>query len=170
MHAQYLPAGVAETDAHAVAPTKPRPALREDLNGLRGVAIALVVVFHVWMGRVSGGVDVFLTLTGFFFTASLIRAAASGGSLNPFTRLGRVLRRLGPPLVIVLLGVAISIDPVWALLACIGLPLMVMPAALAQRFVRARSREARDLGATLSTRLDEVFHGIVQIKLNALEK
>jgi len=71
---------------------------------------------------------------------------------------------------IVLLGVAISIDPVWALLACIGLPLMVMPAALAQRFVRARSREARDLGATLSTRLDEVFHGIVQIKLNALEK
>ena len=36
--------------------------------------------------------------------------------------------------------------------------------------MRARSREARDLGATLSTRLDEVFHGIVQIKLNALEK
>ena len=82
MHAQYSPAGVAETDAHAVAPTKPRPALREDLNGLRGVAIALVVVFHVWMGRVSGGVDVFLTLTGFFFTASLIRAAASGGSVS----------------------------------------------------------------------------------------
>tara|TARA_R110002012_G_scaffold281984_3_gene471608 strand:+ start:844 stop:2706 length:1863 start_codon:yes stop_codon:yes gene_type:complete len=71
---------------------------------------------------------------------------------------------------IVLLGVAISIDPVWALLACIGVPLMVMPAALAQRFVRQRSREARDIGANLSTRLDEVFHGIVQIKLNALER
>ena len=71
---------------------------------------------------------------------------------------------------IVLLGVAISIDPIWALLACIGVPLMVMPAALAQRFVRARSREARDLGAHLSTRLDEVFYGIVQIKLNALER
>jgi ATP-binding cassette, subfamily B, bacterial MsbA len=70
---------------------------------------------------------------------------------------------------IVLLGVAISIDPVWALLACVGVPAMVLPAALAQRFVRARSREARDLGADLATRLDEVFHGIVQIKLNALE-
>ncbi len=70
---------------------------------------------------------------------------------------------------IVLLGVAISIDPVWALLACVGVPAMVLPAALAQRFVRARSREARDLGASLATRLDEVFHGIVQIKLNALE-
>ncbi len=69
----------------------------------------------------------------------------------------------------VLLGVAISIDPIWALLACIGIPVMVLPAAFAQRFVRSRAREARDLGATLSTRLDEVFHGIVQIKLNALE-
>lgn len=71
---------------------------------------------------------------------------------------------------IVLLGVAISIDPVWALLACVGIPVMVLPAALAQRFVRQRSREARDLGANLATRLDEVFHGIVQIKLNALER
>ncbi|APE44142.1 ABC transporter ATP-binding protein [Sulfitobacter alexandrii] len=71
---------------------------------------------------------------------------------------------------IVLLGVAISIDPVWAFLACIGVPLMVLPAAAAQRFVRRRAREARDLGAHLSTRLDEVFHGIVQIKLNALEQ
>ena len=69
----------------------------------------------------------------------------------------------------VLLAVAISIDPVWALLACIGIPVMVLPAAFAQRFVRVRAREARDLGASLSTRLDEVFHGIVQIKLNALE-
>ena len=82
--------------------------MREDLNGLRGVAIALVVIFHVWMGRVSGGVDVFLTLTGFFFTASLMRTAASGGSLNPFARLGRILRRLGPPLALVLSGVAVA--------------------------------------------------------------
>ena len=71
---------------------------------------------------------------------------------------------------IILLGVAISVDPIWALLACIGIPVMVLPAAAAQKFVRARAREARDLGATLATRLDEVFHGIVQVKLNALEK
>lgn len=71
---------------------------------------------------------------------------------------------------VVLIGVAINVDPVWAALACIGIPLMVLPAAVAQRFVRDRSREARDLGATLATRLDEVFHGIVQIKLNALEQ
>ena len=61
----------------------------------------------------------------------------------------------------VLLGVAISVDPVWALLACIGIPILVLLAAMAQRFVRKQAGIARDLGATLSTRLDEVFHGIV---------
>jgi ATP-binding cassette subfamily B protein len=71
---------------------------------------------------------------------------------------------------LVLLGVAISVDWVWALLACIGIPLLVLPAAMAQTYVRRNARKARDLGAHLSTRLDEVFHGIVQIKLNALEK
>ena len=71
---------------------------------------------------------------------------------------------------VVLLGVAINIDPVWALLACIGVPVMIMPAAFAQRFVRKRAGEARDLGASLATRLDEIFHGVVQIKLNGAEE
>nr|WP_256474247.1 ABC transporter ATP-binding protein [Lutimaribacter sp. EGI FJ00013] len=70
----------------------------------------------------------------------------------------------------ILLGVAISVDPVWTLVACVGIPLMLVPASMAQRFVRRRAREARDLGAGLATRLDEVFHGIVPVKLNRLEK
>ncbi|MGB2720132.1 MAG: acyltransferase, partial [Rhodococcus sp. (in: high G+C Gram-positive bacteria)] len=95
--------------ATAPPPSGPRrPPQRHDLNGLRGVAIALVVVFHIWMGRVSGGVDVFLTLSGFFFTASLLRSAESGASLNPITRISRILRRLGPPLLITLFAVAVT--------------------------------------------------------------
>ncbi|MEM8694162.1 MAG: ABC transporter ATP-binding protein [Pseudomonadota bacterium] len=69
----------------------------------------------------------------------------------------------------VLMGVAISVDPVWAALAVLGGPLLILPAAAAQRYVRRKASQARDLGANLATRLDEVFHGIVQIKLNALE-
>ncbi|MEO9574509.1 MAG: ABC transporter ATP-binding protein [Tateyamaria sp.] len=71
---------------------------------------------------------------------------------------------------IVLFGVAISVDPIWALLACVGIPLLILPAASAQGYVRRQARKSRDLGANLSTRLDEVFHGIVQVKLNALER
>ncbi|MDX1781701.1 MAG: ABC transporter ATP-binding protein [Thalassovita sp.] len=70
---------------------------------------------------------------------------------------------------IILMGIAISVDWQWTLVACVGTPIMVLPSQLVQTFVRRRAREARDLGAKLATRLDEVFHGIVPVKLNRLE-
>lgn len=76
---------------------------RHDLDGLRGVAIALVAVFHVWFGRVSGGVDVFLVLSGFFFGGRLLRNALTpGASLRPVPEITRLVRRLLPALVVVL--------------------------------------------------------------------
>lgn len=70
---------------------------------------------------------------------------------------------------IALMGVAISIDWRWTLVTLIGLPILFLPIAVVQKFVRKQARSARDLGAALATRLDEVFHGIVPIKLNGLE-
>src|SRR3954466_5268867 len=76
---------------------------RHDLDGLRDIAIALVAVFHVWFGRVSGGVDVFLALSGFFFGGRLLRTAlAPGTSLWPVPEVTRLVRRLLPALVVVL--------------------------------------------------------------------
>ncbi len=81
---------------------------RHDLDGLRGVAIALVAVFHVWFGRVSGGVDVFLVLSGFFFGGSLLRTALKPeSSLSPWPEIVRLVRRLLPALVIVLAAAAV---------------------------------------------------------------
>ncbi|WP_156687078.1 acyltransferase family protein [Mycobacterium sp. Marseille-P9652] len=80
---------------------------RHDLDGLRGVAIALVAVFHVWFGRVSGGVDVFLALSGFFFGGKIIRAALNPAvRLSPPSEVVRLVRRLLPALVVVLAGCA----------------------------------------------------------------
>lgn len=70
---------------------------------------------------------------------------------------------------VALMGVAVAIDWRWTAVTLIGLPLMALPVALIQRFVRGQARVARDLGAALATRLDEVFHGIVPVKLNRLE-
>ena len=70
---------------------------------------------------------------------------------------------------VILMGVAVSVDWQWTLVALVGVPVMVAPSMVVQRFVRRRAREARDLGARLATRLDEVFHGIVPVKLNRLE-
>src|ERR1700755_2954903 len=81
---------------------------RHDLDGLRGIAIALVAVFHVWFGRVSGGVDVFLALSGFFFGGRLLRAALTpGAALSPGPELMRLVRRLLPALVVVLAASAV---------------------------------------------------------------
>lgn len=81
---------------------------RHDLDGLRGVAIALVAMFHVWFGRVSGGVDVFLVLSGFFFGGSLLRTALNpASSLSPWPEILRLIRRLLPALVVVLAAAAV---------------------------------------------------------------
>jgi len=88
---------------HAPTPAGRTTLYRHDLDGLRGIAIALVALFHVWLGRVSGGVDVFLTLSGFFFGSSLLRSALTpGSSLSPGAQITRLIRRLLPALVVVL--------------------------------------------------------------------
>src|SRR3954469_25011590 len=70
---------------------------RHDLDGLRGIAIVLVAMFHVWFGRVSGGVDVVLALSGFFFGGRLLRTALTPGtSLWPVPEVSRLVRRLLP--------------------------------------------------------------------------
>ncbi|MHA6263749.1 ABC transporter ATP-binding protein [Arenibacterium sp. CAU 1754] len=69
----------------------------------------------------------------------------------------------------ILIGVAVNVDWKWTAVMLVGVPLLMLPIAGAQRYVRKKAALARDLGAELATRLDEVFHGIVPIKLNNLE-
>nr|WP_281502130.1 ABC transporter ATP-binding protein [Loktanella sp. F6476L] len=80
------------------------------------------------------------------------------------TGLGRDLIAL-----VALFGVAISVDWQWTLIALVGIPFLVLPSFAAQAYVRKRTGVARELAGRMSTRLDEVFHGINPIKLNALE-
>ena len=68
-----------------------------------------------------------------------------------------------------LMAVAISIDWRWTLIACIAVPFLILPSIALQRFVRHNARQVRDASAGLSTRLNEIFHGINPIKLNNLE-
>jgi subfamily B ATP-binding cassette protein MsbA len=70
--------------------------------------------------------------------------------------------------VVSLFAVALS-DWRWTLVALVGVPVLVLPSLIAQKYVRRRSRSSREIAAHMSTRLDEVFHGIAPIKLNALE-
>ena len=57
---------------------------RPEIQGLRAFAVVLVAVYHVWFGRVSGGVDVFLLISAFLMTTSFVgriqRGAHWGGT------------------------------------------------------------------------------------------
>ena len=72
--------------------------------------------------------------------------------------------------VISLLTVMMISDWSWALLALVGVPILIFPLGFLQRLIRATTRAARDAAARLSTRLDEIFHGIISIKVNRLEE
>ncbi|OBG90954.1 acetyltransferase [Mycobacterium sp. E136] len=95
----------------SIAPARPwlrAVRVRDDLDGLRGIAILLVVLYHVWFGRVSGGVDVFLVLSGFFFGGRLLRQAAGEQPDGSLPRaIVRLARRLLPALVVVLAASAV---------------------------------------------------------------
>lgn len=76
---------------------RPR-AVRTDIQWLRAVAVGLVLLFHLWPLRVSGGyigVDVFFVISGFLITTHLFeRPPRSGSGLLEFWN--RRIRRLLP--------------------------------------------------------------------------
>ena len=83
----------------------------------------------------------------------------------------RIIPGLGRDVIsiLALLGVALWIDPTWTLVALIGAPLLVLPSAALQRLVRRMGVRAREASAGISTRLDEIFHGVMTIQRSGLE-
>lgn len=87
--------------AMASATQSPAPTVRDDLTGLRGLAVALVVLFHVWSGHGSAGVDVLFVLFGFYCGGRLLRVSAQDCSAAVLRReFGWLARRLLPALVV----------------------------------------------------------------------
>ena len=82
--------------------SSPRPGAgwRTDIQGLRGVAVVLVLLFHL-DGLLPGGflgVDVFFVLSGFLLTSLMLREMRSTGGVDLRRFLGRRIRRLLPAL------------------------------------------------------------------------
>jgi peptidoglycan/LPS O-acetylase OafA/YrhL len=77
---------------------------RADIQGLRAVAVSLVLLYHLWPDRLTGGfigVDVFFVISGFLITSHLYgRPPRSWSDLTAFW--GRRVRRLLPASLLVL--------------------------------------------------------------------
>ncbi len=85
-------------------------------DGLRGVAIAMVVAFHMGFSWATGGfvgVDVFFVLSGYLITGLLVTEVTASGRLDLRRFWGRRARRLLPALclLLVVLVVVAAADP-----------------------------------------------------------
>ncbi|TDD61390.1 acyltransferase [Kribbella antibiotica] len=99
------------TQAELSAPvTNRRKAHLPALDGLRGVAIIGVLLFHT--GHLSGGflgVDLFFALSGYLITDLLLREVERTGVVSLAGFWGRRVRRLLPALATMLVGVTVLV-------------------------------------------------------------
>lgn len=107
--------------------------IRPDVQGLRAIAVAAVVLDHAFDWPRAGflGVDVFFVISGFVITAGLLRERALTGSIHLRTFAVRRFRRLAPASLLVLLVttaaawlllpatrfLGVATDAVWSVLA-----------------------------------------------------
>lgn len=81
---------------------------RPEIEGLRAIAAILVAVYHIWLGNVSGGVDVFFVVSGFLITASLLSRYERTGHIEVIGYLLKLGKRLFPAAFTVLLFVLVT--------------------------------------------------------------
>ncbi len=78
---------------------------RNDINGLRAIAVLPVIFFHAGMSSFGGGflgVDVFFVISGFLITSNIIKNQ-SQGNFSILSFYDKRARRILPPLILTLL-------------------------------------------------------------------
>lgn len=85
--------------------------LRLEVQALRAIAALMVVLYHLWPGRVPGGyagVDVFFVISGFLITAHLLREVDTTDKIRLARFWARRARRLLPAAYLVLVSTAVA--------------------------------------------------------------
>jgi peptidoglycan/LPS O-acetylase OafA/YrhL len=86
---------------------------RPDIEGLRAIAVVLVIAFHAGVPAITGGyvgVDVFYVISGFLITGLLVDELERTGSISFRSFYARRVRRLLPLATLVLIAVAIGMQ------------------------------------------------------------
>ena len=84
---------------------------RGDIDGLRAIAVGLVVLFHADVSRFAGGyvgVDAFFVLSGFLITGLLLRELHACGAISLRDFYARRARRLLPLALLVIISTLIA--------------------------------------------------------------
>ena len=79
---------------------------RQDIDGLRAIAVLFVIIFHAKVGVLSGGfvgVDIFFVISGYLITSILLRDIKAPGRFSILSFYERRIRRIFPALISVIL-------------------------------------------------------------------
>jgi peptidoglycan/LPS O-acetylase OafA/YrhL len=93
------------------SPPGGREGFRPDLEGLRAIAVVLVLLYHASVPGVTGGyvgVDVFFVLSGFLITGLLIRELDATGTISLAAFYARRARRLLPAVALLILVTVVA--------------------------------------------------------------
>lgn len=85
--------------------------MRMDIQGLRALAVSLVVIFHLFPKAITGGfigVDIFFVISGYLITGHLLREVERTGTVKLSEFWARRIRRLLPAAFLVLIASAIA--------------------------------------------------------------
>ncbi|WP_347862282.1 acyltransferase family protein [Salimicrobium sp. PL1-032A] len=85
----------------------PEKRFRPEIEGVRAVAAMLVAIYHIWIGSVSGGVDVFFIVSGYLITTSLLSRLMKHGQINLVEYFLGLGRRLFPVAYLVIISVSL---------------------------------------------------------------
>lgn len=97
---------LADSPAGGPVGDRARPSRFAGLDGLRAIAVLLVIVYHLSPGAMPGGylgVDIFFVLSGFLITTLLLREKDTSGRIHVGNFWRRRARRLLPALGLLLL-------------------------------------------------------------------
>ena len=97
--------------ANGVSAGGSKPSFRADIEGMRGIAVLLVLLFHASIPGFNGGfvgVDVFFVISGFLITGMLLREYETTGKISLGNFYARRLRRLLPASALVLVVTLIA--------------------------------------------------------------
>jgi peptidoglycan/LPS O-acetylase OafA/YrhL len=88
----------------------------DDIEGLRGIAVTTVVLFHASVPFMTGGfvgVDLFFVISGFLITGGLVREIQRSGKISFKGFYARRARRIIPPAAVVIVATSAA---VWLLM------------------------------------------------------
>ncbi|UXZ55436.1 acyltransferase [Halomonas sp. 7T] len=77
---------------------------RYDIQGIRAIGAMLVLIFHIWFQKVSGGVDVFFVVSGYLMTGILLRQYAKDEKLKILQFWANIVKRVTPSAYVVLVS------------------------------------------------------------------